>query len=317
MHTLAPIDRLEILVLVDNVTDNLSTNPAGVTTEFSGLFASGRLKLLCGKAICCAHHGLSFLVTAYIGTKRRCILFDAGPEAEGFLRNVSVLGADLPSVEAVVLSHGHWDHAGGLLVALEAITGGQRGKVDCFMHPGMFATRGIRRADGTLSEMEPVPQPEALAAAGADVHITREPVRLGDGAFYLSGMPGQIRMAADGSGWEPDELLVDERFVAIHVQGKGLVVLTACSHAGVVNVLRHAAATFPDVPLYAVMGGLHLSGSTERIIPQTVADLHEFKLQLIAAGHCTGWRAINALAAAFGDALVPSAVGKRYVIGKQ
>jgi 7,8-dihydropterin-6-yl-methyl-4-(beta-D-ribofuranosyl)aminobenzene 5'-phosphate synthase len=106
---------------------------------------------------------------------------------------------------------------------------------------------------------------------------------------------------------------VDERWLAVNIAGKGLVVFSACSHAGIVNVLKHARAIFPDVPVHGVMGGLHLSGTNEAIIPQTVEAMKEFQLATIAAGHCTGWRAMSALAAAFGDQVVgPSGVGKRY-----
>ena len=90
-------------------------------------------------------------------------------------------------------------------------------------------------------------------------------------------------------------------------------VLSACSHAGIVNVLHHARASFPEVPLHAVMVGLHLSGTNEKIIPETVAALKDFKLATIAAGHCTGWRAMAALCLSFGDkVLAPTAVGKRF-----
>jgi 7,8-dihydropterin-6-yl-methyl-4-(beta-D-ribofuranosyl)aminobenzene 5'-phosphate synthase len=90
-------------------------------------------------------------------------------------------------------------------------------------------------------------------------------------------------------------------------------VLSACSHAGIVNVLHHARASFPDVPLHAVLGGLHLSGTNEKIIPETIDALKGFGLARIGAGHCTGWRAMAALGQAFGDeVLAPSAVGKRY-----
>ena len=109
-------------------------------------------------------------------------------------------------------------------------------------------------------------------------------------------------------------MLPDERFVSVQVAGKGQVVFTACSHAGLINVLLAAQARFPDVPLYGVVGGFHLSGATEAVIPETIAGLAEFNLKLIAAGHCTGWRAVSALAAAYGDAVVPSAVGKRYLL---
>jgi len=99
----------------------------------------------------------------------------------------------------------------------------------------------------------------------------------------------------------------------VNVAGKGLVVFTACSHAGVVNVLKHAQAAFPGVPLHTVMGGLHLSGPTEAIIPDTVTALGGFGLAHIAAGHCTGWRAMAALVNRFGDkVMTPTAVGKRF-----
>ena len=121
-----------------------------------------------------------------------------------------------------------------------------------------------------------------------------------------------MRRTEDGAEWEPDELLMDERWLAVNVSGKGLVVLSACSHAGIVNVLRHARATFPETPIHAVMGGLHLSGANEEIIPQTVAGLAAFGLKTIAAGHCTGWRAMTALANAFEGVLAPTAVGKQF-----
>jgi 7,8-dihydropterin-6-yl-methyl-4-(beta-D-ribofuranosyl)aminobenzene 5'-phosphate synthase len=89
-------------------------------------------------------------------------------------------------------------------------------------------------------------------------------------------------------------------------------VFSACSHAGVINVLLDARARFAGLPLHAVLGGLHLSGDNERIIPDTVAALRQFDLKTIASAHCTGWRAVNALAGAFGEALAPSAVGKLY-----
>src|SRR5581483_2795033 len=108
------------------------------------------------------------------------------------------------------------------------------------------------------------------------------------------------RLAADGKTWEPDEPLIDERFLAVNVAGKGLVVFSGCSHAGIVNVLTHARKSFPGTPLTAAMGGLHLSGPNEAIIPQTVDGRRGFDLKTMAAGQCTGGRAMTALANAFG-----------------
>ena len=103
---------------------------------------------------------------------------------------------------------------------------------------------------------------------------------------YEHGLRGQVAVADDGKSWRPDPLLLDERYVAAHVKGKGVVVFTACSHAGVINVLTNAKRVFGDVPLYAVMGGFHLAGAdVESIIPYTVRDLAQFDLRRIVPCH--------------------------------
>ena len=320
------VDALEILVLVDNLTDSLSSNPANVQPEWSVLFTGGKLRVLAGSNICCAHHGLSLLLIATVGGRKRTLLFDAGPAAATFERNAEILRVDFAGIEAVVLSHGHWDHAGGLLGAVEAITRARGSKsFACYVHPGMFRQRATRRPDGQLYVNELVTDPARLEDAGARVINTRDPQSVADGAFYVSGeiprvtsyeagVPNHLSRSADGASWEPDPLIMDERFVSVNVKGKGQFVFSACSHAGLINVLTHARSTFPSVPLYGAMGGLHLSGINERVIPQTVADLKKFGLKLLAPGHCTGWRALSQLAREFGDELVPSAVGKQYRI---
>jgi 7,8-dihydropterin-6-yl-methyl-4-(beta-D-ribofuranosyl)aminobenzene 5'-phosphate synthase len=120
--------------------------------------------------------------------------------------------------------------------------------------------------------------------------------------------------AKTDTGWEPAPWIIDERWLGVNVAGKGLVVFTGCSHAAIVNVLEDARATFSGVPLHCVLGGLHRSGHTEKITPETVEAMREFNLPFIAAGHCTGWRAMAALVNTFGDQVVtPAAVWKRFV----
>jgi 7,8-dihydropterin-6-yl-methyl-4-(beta-D-ribofuranosyl)aminobenzene 5'-phosphate synthase len=320
---LAPVEGVEVLVLVDNVTDQLSTNPDGVQSEFAALRRAG-LTTIAGEAICCAHHGLSLLITARRDGVRHTVLLDAGPEGYAIQRNGALLGADLGAVESVVLSHGHWDHCGGALTALELIGGGAGGSgATVYGHPGMFRPRGRRMPNGEIVPFKPIPTPEEMERAGARVVVTAEPRALHDGAFHVSGevprvtayeqgLRDHVRRSEDGAGWEPDPLILDERFLAVHVRDKGLVVFTGCSHAGVVNVLTHARALAPDVPLHGLVGGLHLSGAgPERIIGETVRDLARFGLRRIVPAHCTGWRAVVALVGAFGEgAVVPAAVGK-------
>ena len=325
MTNLAAVDSVDIQILVDNVTDSLSSVPSFVETEFAGLGRRrGAAWVLGGACLCCAAHGLSCLLTIRSGDSVRTVLFDAGPEDRTFEQNVSRLGVDLGPVEAIMLSHGHWDHAGALLRALQMVLDRNGGRdIPCYMHPDMFRSRAAKLTDGSFRPMEDVPSIAALTAHGGRVTSTREAQAIAGDTVFVSGeiprrsgfepgLPGQHRRTEDGTGWEPDEMLWDERFLAFNVRGKGLVVLSACSHAGVINVLAHARECFPGIKLHAVLGGLHLSGINESIIPQTVAALRGFDLDVIAAGHCTGWRAMTALANAFGDAkLTPLAVGKR------
>jgi len=323
MLKLAQADRAEILILVDNVTDNLSSVPAYVETEMPRLWKRG-LKLLSGRCMCCAAHGLACAVTVWRGDTAHTLLFDTGPDDSVLGRNVERLGFDMGGIESIVLSHGHWDHSGAMLLALEMIQLSNGGRpVPTYMHPGMYRSRAMKAADGSMRPFADVPSQAQLEQAGALVVNAVEPQLILDDLFFVSGeiprvtafetgMQGQHRRTLDGQGWEPDPLVIDERFIAVSVKGKGVIVLTACSHAGVVNVMTHARECFAGETLYGVLGGFHLSGGNERIIPETVAELRAFELKLIAAAHCTGWRAVNALANAFGDAVAPAAVGKVY-----
>ena len=326
MATIEAVDRLEFRVLIDNVTDSLSTAPPNVTLEWPALMRAG-MRQLSGKCTCCANHGLSLVIRAVRGGRSQAVLFDAGPVEFAVEYNGSRLGIDFGCIEAAVLSHGHWDHAGGLPMAFELIgrANGCR-PIPCYLHPGMFRQRAQPLPGGGLLPIREIPRPDDLAAKGAIPVVTTEQQVLLDGAFFVSGeiprvtsyekgFPGHKRRSEDGQSWEDDPLIMDERFLAVHVKGKGIAVFTACSHAGVINVLKHAQSCFQSIPLHAVAGGFHLAGGNEKIIAETVRDMGAFGLSLVAPGHCTGWRAVNALVNAYGDSVVaPIAVGKIFAI---
>ena len=319
-------DRIEVLVLVDNVTDILSSTPSVVTGELARL-RRRRISPTTGAAYCCAAHGLSLVITAYGPNGPKTMMFDGGPTDDAMEMNGTRLGIDFGAIGAIVLSHSHWDHAGGLPRALAKIrAASERRPVPLFLHPAMFQERGFRMPDGSVSPAEPFPTPQQWVGFGAEPVVTTEPMICLDDLFFISGEIPRItayekgfdqqvhRATADGS-WEPEPLMIDERFMTVNVRDKGLVVFSGCSHPGIVNVLHHAQASFPDVRLHAVIGGFHLSGPSEAIIPQTVRDLGRFGLTHIIAGHCTGWRALNALQNALGDQVVmPLAVGKLFSI---
>lgn len=324
MTALQQVDRLEIQVLVDNVTDSLSSTPAFVTREWVTLRRQG-MRITAGGSLCCANHGLALVITAHGPAGARTLLFDGGPVDYAVERNGVRLGIDFGAIGAVMLSHGHWDHAGGIPRALGMIGQANGGHaVPLYLHPGMFHPRGALQSDGGVLPMDPIPTPAAWTLLGAEPIVTDSSRMCLDDTFFISGeiprittyekgLAGQVCQRVDGAPWEPDPLLMDERFLAVHVRGKGLVVFSACSHAGIVNVMHHAREMFPGVKLHAVMGGFHLSGPTEAIIPETIRDLGTFGLDLMIPAHCTGWRAVNALERAYGEkVVVPSAVGKRF-----
>jgi 7,8-dihydropterin-6-yl-methyl-4-(beta-D-ribofuranosyl)aminobenzene 5'-phosphate synthase len=325
---LVAVDGLSVQVLVDNVTDGLSTNPPNVLSELACHVAGG-VQVLSGRAICCAHHGLSLVLGARVGERTRTLLFDAGPEDYAVARNGENLRVDFGAVEALVLSHGHWDHGGGMLEAVRRVRAARPdGELRCHLHPGMFRQRGMRLPQGVVFPMDDVPTPDDYRAAGCEPVVSDQPAALLDGAYFVSGeiprvtdyeqgLPGHMARDSADDEWEPDPWIMDERFVAVHVKDRGLVVFSACSHAGLINVLTEARRIFPDIPIHAVVGGFHLSGETvEPIIPQTVRDLAQFEPRYIVPSHCTGWRALTALVDAFGEErVVPGAVGKLIVFG--
>src|SRR4029077_20573162 len=138
MSSLGPVASVDIQILVDNVTDSLSSVPAFVETEMAGLGRRrGAAGVVGGGCLCGAAPGLSCLLTLRSGDSVRTVLFDTGPEDRTFEQNVSRLGVELGPVEAMVLSHGHWDHGGAMLRALDLVRDRNGGRhVPCYMHPG-------------------------------------------------------------------------------------------------------------------------------------------------------------------------------------
>lgn len=322
MPHLKALDSLQVDVLIDNLSDSYSSKPAHVSPEFNNVIAAGAREIS-GSTLCCAQLGLSLMLTAQVGSTRHKLLFDAGPEGPIFVRNCRNLGVRLDDVEAVAISHGHWDHMGALTHALDAITRGGR-KVPCHINPGMFLERAAQLSNGSVAPFEIVPSPSILAAHGAEVVNSFDAHTLLDDCFFLSGeiprltafekgRPDHLCRDDSASAWRPDPLLMDERYLVANLRDKGLIVFSSCSHAGVINVLLDARGTFGDIPIYGVFGGLHLVGTLEKIIPDTVNSLRQFGLKQIIPAHCTGFRALHALLNAFGESVVvPSDVGSRY-----
>ena len=320
---LRSIDSCNVVVLVDNVTDILSTTPSSVTGHTANVLKAGA-KEISGKCLCCAHFGLSLVISVQHETTQHTLLFDSGPEGETVKRNGNRLGIDFASIDAAMFSHGHWDHVGGMTVGLQLIYEANGGNtIPVHVNDGMFVQRGTRTPRDKIIPFENVPSKAELENVGGSIVSVSEEHTLLDGTIYVSGeipritayekgLPGHVKNT--GEGWEPDPLIMDERYAAVNLKDKGILVFTACSHAGVINVLKNAQNVFDPIPLYGVMGGFHLSGKEcEAIIPKTIEDMKSFGLKVIVPGHCTGWRAVHKLVETFGDeTVIMSAVGNTH-----
>src|SRR5271170_6459719 len=300
---LAPLDSLTVDVITDDVSDNYVSKTLFAVSEFANVVRAGA-KALSGEALLCANLGFGCRLISTAGAARHAMLFDTGPEGAIFIRNCANLGIALGEIECIAVSHGHWDHMAALPATLGAIRK-QGGKAAVHVNPGMFNERAVQLSSGTVVPAAKVPSPAEMQELGAMVvNETTERLLLDD-HLYLSGEIPRLSAFEKGridhlsrtgpeAPWQPDPLLMDERMLVAEVRGLGLIVLSACSHAGIVNVCTEVRHLFPDSPIHCVMGGLHLGGVMERLIPETVEALRPFAIKHIITGHCTGWRAARA-----------------------
>lgn len=332
------LDALELLVVIDNETDTLSSiDNSEQFPESRGILDRAEPDMVIdGHAhtdvfghLCCACHGFSVLLTGRLGDESRTVLFDVGPYDDIWLANAERLGIDLGTIEAVFLSHWHADHSGAMPAAISAIAAARSDAglapplID--VHPDRPVQRGIRLPDGDVILLPPEPTFDELTSSGAELLLADAAHELADGFFHGSGEIPRLNDFETGlvghvtrrnETFEDDPLILDERYLAANVKGRGITVLSACSHAGVINAAT-SAAQLSDSGLDLVLGGYHLAGKImEQRIPQTVDALRNLNPRLVAPGHCTGWRAKAALTKEFStdDRYAPSVVGTKYVL---
>jgi 7,8-dihydropterin-6-yl-methyl-4-(beta-D-ribofuranosyl)aminobenzene 5'-phosphate synthase len=320
---LRPVDAVAITTLMDNSCDALLPDEglvrrwglAGTAGPIpvlpSGIAAGGR-----SVDFLRAEHGFSALVEVVVDGRTRRVLFDAGITPDGLIGNLDRLGIAPDTFEAVVFSHGHFDHVMGLDGVAKRLG---RTNLPVVLHPDFWARRRIAPPGGEVFEF-PTPSRSAIEGAGFAIVEDRQPSFLLDGMLLVTGEVDRItpfetgmppaHQALRSGRWEPDRLVHDDQAVVLHVRGKGLVVLTGCGHAGIVNIVRHAKRLTGVGSVYAALGGFHLRSGD--IIPLTVAALAEEAPAVVVPAHCTSWTAQQALAAGLPGAFRPNAVGSRF-----
>lgn len=256
-----------------------------------------------------AQHGLSIFLEMEQGSERIKLLMDTGATSDVMLHNADALKIDLHHLDLICLSHGHYDHTGGLMGVLQRLDG----RISILAHPDIFAPK--LKARPVLKFIgAPFTRAEA-EAAGAIMLECQGPVIVTPGVMTTGEVPRRESFEKVEGFWTVkggqycQDSIPDDQALAINLPGKGLVVITGCAHSGIINTIRHAQKITGVEELYALIGGFHLMGADDKRIDNTAEALQSLDPAIVRPGHCTGQKAVCRLQEALGDRCRPLAVG--------
>jgi len=300
-------DRLEVTILVDNYTDLLLLQSTDVVKR--PMTPPPNYPL--------AEHGLSCLLKVCAGSEEHTVMMDAGVSPTCLFHNARILHRDLSQVESVVLSHGHFDHYGGLV---EFLKGARKG-IPLVLHPDAFLDRRLN-----IPRIGPVYGPglheKVLEEIGVAIHKAREPTTLASNLILISGEVKRVTDFEKGFSWAEAKIddkwvpdpFHDDQGIAVRVKDKGLVVISGCAHAGIINTVKHLQRVSKVDEVHAVLGGFHLTGSLfNPIIALTIEEMKSIGPDFVVPMHCTGWKAIGQFAKEMPQQFLLNTVGTTYV----
>jgi 7,8-dihydropterin-6-yl-methyl-4-(beta-D-ribofuranosyl)aminobenzene 5'-phosphate synthase len=336
------IHQISITILMDNSTDFLLTNSAHAKRP--SLIVNERFNL----PPPVAEHGFSALINIVKDTKNKAeknssehnsssntFLFDTGVSENGVLHNADVFGIDFSQIDGIILSHGHFDHFAGLVNVLKRMSPSSRQTttttstnhvIDIFTHPDAFLRRWEIYPDGKRAK-SPFLDERHLQELGAIIHKTtsvrflpseESPLLLITGQIpretsFEKGFPYQYSESpSDEKNLVPDPLIKDDQAIVANIRDKGLVIVTGCGHAGVINSINYAKKITGVDKIYAVIGGFHLpadGGIYEEAIEPTLKELQKADPEYIVPCHCTGWKATNKIIDLMPEKFIQSGVG--------
>ncbi|MGD9155962.1 MAG: MBL fold metallo-hydrolase [Bacillota bacterium] len=251
-----------------------------------------------------AQHGLSILLNVASKNVQKNILLDTGSTADTILYNMNILGLKPESIDMVFLTHCHYDHAGGLTGLLKVINK----EVPVIAHPSIFRENYIFRPGLINAGMAEENSKQAIINNKGRLVLIAEPFNLMDGVIST----GEVERTVDfeGPGIETYNVqdgklvrdsIVDDMALVLNLKDKGLLVVTGCGHAGIINILKHAMKITGINRIFGVIGGLHLISATSERINKTISFFQEMNIRLVLGGHCTGFNALSKMADELGE----------------
>lgn len=325
VNNIGQVEHVSLTVLVDNKADLM-------------VESSDHIQYFTDEPLL-AEHGFSVLIR--LDDSESQILWDAGVSKVALIENIRRMRIDPSSITKIALSHGHLDHYAGMtdllntmdilpkekewgekFTASDVETWMDSHKIPIVMHPAAVRERWWMKDDGTLEgPFLPPPQGE-WQAAGAKIILSEVPYKLGAGcwttgfiqrnSFEKSGRPSQLHYRR-GSDLIRDDLDEDQA-IGINVKGKGLIVLSACAHSGIVNTVEQAKRFFGIDKIYAILGGFHLAEASDDEIRETIDRVKDFGPKFVIPSHCTGLRAISQFALEMPDEFIEGVVGAKYLL---
>ena len=302
------VDKLTIWVLTDNYYE--ANEPESKITK--------RYRAVPGKSIH-AEFGLSFYIETVTGGKTSTCMFDYGLDPVGVMNNSALLGLDVGKTNAFSLSHGHFDHFTNAVSILKQNQSRIAGGTPFYVGEEAFARRYSLRPGATEPTDVGQLRKEDIEALGLKVVEVKTPVEIVPGAHFTGNIervtsyekvPANFQIKR-GEKIEHDTF-PGEQAVFFNVNGKGLVVLSGCAHAGIVNTVKQAQKIAGIDKVHAIMGGFHLINAKPELIQNTVADIKAMKPDYIVATHCTGFRAMVAFSREMPKEFVLNTAGTRY-----